>query len=99
MVIDGTVLVPPKSHLMLPGITYDVVLELARDRGMPCRVREVLEDEVRSADELWMTSSTKEVLPITRLDERPVGKGKPGPLAEQMYRWYQEFKAEVMRRG
>lgn len=99
VVIDGTVLVPPKSHLMLPGITYDVVLELARDRGMPHRVREVLEDEVRAADELWMTSSTKEVLPITRLDDRPVGKGVPGPMAEQMYAWYQEFKQEVMRRG
>jgi len=99
VVIDGTVLVPPKSHLMLPGITYDVVLELARDRGMPHRVREVLEDEVRAADELWMTSSTKEVLPITRLDDRPVGKGKPGPLAAQMIGWYQEFKQEVMRRG
>jgi D-alanine transaminase len=99
VVIDGTVLVPPKSHLMLPGITYDVVLELAQAGGMPYRVREVLEDEVRAADELWMTSSTKEVLPITRLDERPVGKGKPGPLAGQMYEWYQEFKQEVMRRG
>ncbi|MEZ5628444.1 MAG: D-amino acid aminotransferase [Rhodocyclaceae bacterium] len=99
VVHDGVLLVPPKSHLMLPGITYDVVLELARDRGMPFQVREVLEEEVRGADELWMTSSTKEVLPITRLDERPVGKGRPGPLAEQMYEWYQDFKQGVMRRG
>ncbi|MCB1963269.1 MAG: D-amino acid aminotransferase [Rhodocyclaceae bacterium] len=99
VVLDGVLLVPPKSHLMLPGITYDVVLELARDQGMPHQVREVLEEEVRSADELWMTSSTKEVLPITRLDDRPVGKGKPGPMAEQMYGWYQDFKEAVMRRG
>ncbi|MFV0664757.1 D-amino acid aminotransferase [Denitromonas sp.] len=99
VVHDGVLLVPPKSHLMLPGITYDVVLELARDRGMPFQVREVLEEEVRGADELWMTSSTKEVLPITRLDERSVGKGRPGPLAEQMYEWYQDFKQGVMRRG
>ncbi|KAA3653108.1 MAG: D-amino acid aminotransferase [Proteobacteria bacterium] len=99
VVQDGVLHVPPKSHLMLPGITYDVVLELARDRGMPFQVREVLEEEVRSADELWMTSSTKEVLPITRLDDRPVGKGKPGPMAAQMYEWYQDFKQGVMRRG
>ncbi|MCB1958949.1 MAG: D-amino acid aminotransferase [Rhodocyclaceae bacterium] len=99
VVLDGVLLAPPKSHLMLPGVTYDVVLELARDQGMPHQVREVLEEEVRSADELWMTSSTKEVLPITRLDDRPVGKGKPGPMAEQMYGWYQDFKAAVMRRG
>lgn len=96
---DGVLLVPPKSHLMLPGITYDVVLELARTHGMAHEVREVLEAEVRSADELWMTSSTKEVLPITSLDGQPVGNGQPGPMGRQMYVWYQEFKQTVMRNG
>ncbi|QID16371.1 D-amino acid aminotransferase [Nitrogeniibacter mangrovi] len=99
VVVDGVLLAPPKSHLMLPGITYDVVLELAADRGLPHQVREVLEDEVRGADELWMASSTREVLPITRLDERPVGRGRPGPMAARMIAWYQEFKQEVMRCG
>ena len=96
---DGVLLVPPKSHLMLPGITYDVVLDLARSHGMKHEVREVLEAEVRSADELWMTSSTKEVLPITSLDGRAVGDGKPGPMGRQMYAWYQDFKNTVMRNG
>lgn len=96
---DGVLLVPPKSHLMLPGVTYDVVLELARSHGMKHEVREVLEAEVRSADELWMTSSTKEVLPITSLDGRAVGDGKPGPMGRQMYAWYQDFKNTVMRNG
>ena len=96
---DGVLLVPPKSHLMLPGITYDVVLELARTHGMKHAVREVLEAEVRTADELWMTSSTKEVLPITSLDGRAVGDGKPGPMGRQMYAWYQDFKNTVMRNG
>ena len=96
---DGVLLVPPKSHLMLPGVTYDVVLELARTHGMKHEVREVLEAEVRSADELWMTSSTKEVLPITSLDGRAVGDGKPGPMGRQMYAWYQDFKNTVMRNG
>ena len=96
---DGVLLVPPKSHLMLPGVTYDVVLELARRHGMKHEVREVLEAEVRSADELWMTSSTKEVLPITALDGRAVGDGKPGPMGRQMYAWYQDFKNTVMRNG
>ena len=96
---DGVLLVPPKSHLMLPGVTYDVVLELARSHGKKHEVREVLEAEVRSADELWMTSSTKEVLPITSLDGRAVGDGKPGPMGRQMYAWYQDFKNTVMRNG
>ena len=99
VVKDGVLLAPPKTHLMLPGITYDVVLELARTHGMKHAVREVLEAEVRTADELWMTSSTKEVLPITSLDGRPVGDGKPGPMGRQMYDWYQDFKNTVMRNG
>ena len=89
----------PGSIRWLLGGTYDVVLELARSHGMKHEVREVLEAEVRSADELWMTSSTKEVLPITSLDGRAVGDGKPGPMGRQMYAWYQDFKNTVMRNG
>lgn len=99
VVRNGMLLAPPKSHLMLPGITYDVVLELAAAHGLPHEVRDILEDEVRSADELWLTSSTKEVLPIVSLDGKPVGSGRPGPLAATMYAWYQDFKAHVMRGG
>ena len=99
IVRDGVMLAPPKSHLMLPGITYDVVLELAAANGQPHEVREIREQELRSADEIWLTSSTKEVLPITRLDDHPVGDGRPGPVARKMTAWYQEFKARVMRRG
>lgn len=94
---DGTLLAPIKNHLMLPGITYDVVLELADRHGLPFRVRDVTEAETRTADELWMCSSTKEVLPIVTLDGRAVGEGKPGARFAQMYAWYQEFKATVMR--
>jgi len=96
---SGVLLAPPKNHLMLPGITYDVVLELAARHGLPCEVRDVLEAEARGADELWMTSSTKEVLPIVLLDGQPVGAGRPGPIFAQMYAWYQAFKQTVMRAG
>lgn len=90
VVKNGVLLAPPKSPLLLPGITYDVVLELAAQHGMPCEVRAISEAELRSADELWMTSSTKEVLPITRLDDAPVGDGRAGPLARRMRAWYRE---------
>ncbi len=96
---DGVLLAPEKNHLMLPGITYDVVLELAAAHGLPCQVRDVPEAEVRGADELWLTSSTKEVLPIVALDGRPVGSGRPGPVFAKMFDWYQHYKREVMRRG
>lgn len=99
IVRDGVMLGPPRSHLMLSGITYDIVLELAASQGQRHAVREVLEQEVRSADEIWMTSSTKEVLAVTTLDGRPVGTGRPGPVWAKMYGWYQQFKSNVMRRG
>lgn len=99
VVRNGVLLAPPKDHRMLPGVTYDVVLELAAQHGVPHEIREIDEAELRAADEVWMTSSTKEILPITALDGQPVGTGQPGPLAQQMHGWYQQFKNEVMRRG
>jgi D-alanine transaminase len=99
MVKDGLLLAPPKNHLMLAGITYDVVLEIAAAHGLADEVRDIREEEVRAADELWMTSSTKEVLPIVTLDGKPVGSGRPGPVFARMYAWYQDFKRDVMRHG
>ncbi len=99
VVQDGVILAPPKSHLILPGVTYDVVLELAAANGIPTQVRPVAEVELRSADEVWVTSSTKEVLPITRIDDAPVADGRPGPLAARMNALYQDFKNQVMRRA
>lgn len=94
---DGLLLAPPKSNLMLPGITYDVVLDLARARGMAHEVRPIGEAELRGADEVWLTSSTKEVLAVTSLDGQPVGDGRPGPLFRRMHAAYQEYKHTVMR--
>ena len=96
---DGKLLAPPKNHLMLPGITYDVVLELAAAHAIPHEVREISEFEVRTAQELLLTSSTKEVLPITQLDGKPVGNGKPGAMFARLHQLYQEYKATVMRGG
>ncbi|MDP3585320.1 MAG: D-amino acid aminotransferase [Thiobacillus sp.] len=97
VVKDGVLLAPPPSNLMLTGITYDVVRELAVANGMPHAVRAISESELRAADELWMTSSTKEIMPIVRLDGAQVGAGVPGPLAQQMDALYQAFKQAVMR--
>ena len=99
VVKDGTLLAPPKDNLMLPGITYDVVLELAAANGIPHEVRRVEKQEVFAADELLLTSSTKEVLAITTLDGKPVGSGKPGPMFARLHRLYQDFKRDVMRKN
>ena len=95
----GVLLAPPKNHLVLPGITYDVVLELAAANKVPIELREVSEDEVRGADELWLSSSSKEVLAVTTLDGHPVGDGKPGPVFKQIHRAFQDFTRKVMRQA
>ena len=93
----STVLAPPMDNLILLGITYQLLLDLARDGDVKLEVRKVSEAEVRAADELWLTSSTKEVLAITMLDGKPVGSGKPGPLFRRMHALYQDYKARIGR--
>lgn len=99
IVKDGTLIAPPQSPLILPGVTYDVVLELASQHGLPHAVRPIAEAELRTADEIWVLSSTKEVLAVTTLDGQAIGTGAPGPLGRQMWQWYQTFKNTVMRGG
>ncbi|MEO8159445.1 MAG: D-amino acid aminotransferase [Betaproteobacteria bacterium] len=99
VVSNGVLLAPPKNHLMLPGITYDVVLEMARANGIRHEVREIPEAQLRGAQEIWLTSSTREVLAIVRLDDKPVGAGTPGPMFARMYALYQDYKSRVMRAG
>ena len=98
VVKNGLVLSPPKSNLILPGITYDVVVEIAAELKIPVEFRDVREAEVRAADELWVTSSSKEILAIVELDGKPVGDGQPGPVFRRAWQGYQEFKRRVMRK-
>lgn len=94
---DEIIFAPPKNNLMLPGITYDVVVELANQNNVEVRIGAVPERLLRHADEIWQTSSTREVLAITTLDGAPVGDGRPGLLGQRMLEWYQAFKTSVMR--
>ncbi|MCX7172735.1 MAG: D-amino acid aminotransferase [Proteobacteria bacterium] len=97
VVRDGVLVAPPKTHLILPGITYDVVLELATRHGLSHELRDVTEAEVRLASEIWICSSTREVRAVVSLDGRSIGTGRPGPVYEKMHRWYQEFKSAATR--
>ena len=99
VVKGGVIQSPPKSNLILPGITYDVVVELAHANAMPLEFRDVGEAAVRGSDELWVTSSSKEVLAIVELDGTRIGDGRPGPVFRRMYQLYQDFKQKVMRAG
>lgn len=94
-----TLLAPPKDQHMLPGITYDLILELAEANAIPIEIGYFDEARIRAADELWISSSTREVLAIVTLDGKPIGNGKPGPMFQRMYQLYQDYKNQVMRHG
>ncbi len=97
IVKESKLLAPPKSHLMLPGITYDVVLELVENHALPYDVRPVAEQELRSANEILLTSSTKEIMPIVSLDGKLIGDGRPGPFFHKLNQLYQHYKELTMR--
>ena len=77
---------------MLPGITYDAALEIARSVGLPVDVRPVMRREALSADEMWLSSSTREVLAVTKVDGAPFGDGMPGPVFRAVWQAFQARK-------
>ena len=95
IVKNGAIVAPPKDNLILAGITYDATWELAREGGLPIEVRPVAKAEALAADEMWLSSSTKEVLAVTTVDGRPFASGKPGPVYREMYRLFQASKPKA----
>lgn len=93
VVKDGVVMGPPKDHLVLEGIRFGLIEDLCREMGIRFELRRISRAEVLAADELMLSSATKEVLPITTLDERPVGNGRPGPVYARLYAAYQQAVA------
>jgi D-alanine transaminase len=98
VVKGGKVMGPPKDKLVLEGIRYGLMQEMCSASGIPFELRRITRAEVLAADELLLSSATKEVLPITTLDGQPVGhgleKGKPGPIYKSLYTAYQNEKAK-----
>jgi len=97
VVKDGVVAAAPRDNLILLGITYELLVKLAAEGAFKLEVRPIPESELRSADEVWLSSSTKEVLAVTAIDAKPVGSGKPGPIFKRMHALYQDYKAKLAR--
>jgi D-alanine transaminase len=99
IVKDGAVLGAPKSDHVLEGIRYELLRELCEDEGLAYHLKPISEAEVRSADEVMLSSATKEVLPVTVLDGQPVGhgalRGKPGPVYARLHQAYQRAKVTM----
>ena len=98
IVRDGTVITPPTGPKLLPGITRDLILELAEQHDIPWREQDIGREDLFSAEEVWFSSSTREILPVIQVDERKIGKGIPGPVWRTLYQHYQAYK-DSLRSG
>lgn len=94
-VIDGELITPPKTNEILPGITRDVILELAQANNIPCREDIIAEEALQSASEIWVVSSTREIVPVVELNGVTVADGKPGPVWQTMDQLLQTYKKSL----
>jgi D-alanine transaminase len=85
VVIAGEILTPPRTHQLLPGTTRGLIEQLAEREKIPCRSAPVSEAALRSAEEIWLSAATRGVMPVTQLDGKKVGDGRPGPVWRRMY--------------
>ncbi|MDT8407334.1 MAG: D-amino acid aminotransferase [Methylococcales bacterium] len=92
IVDQGALITPPKSADILPGITRDLILEIAEREHLSYHEAKIPEPQLRAAEEIWVTSSTREILPIVTLDGVTVGEGRPGPLWQRMHTLFQAYK-------
>ena len=95
VVHKGIISTPPKSDCLLPGITRDLVIELARANGFKLEERDINQDELETADEIWLTSSTREIAPVVKLDDHVIGDGVAGECWKKIIAIYQDYKQEL----
>jgi len=97
IVSDDIVITPPKSRHMLGGITREIVLELCQQNKIICSEKNISEDDLHQADEIWLSSATREILPIVTLNQHAVGNGRPGVVWQQIIQLYHEYKFNLIR--
>ncbi|MFK5971099.1 MAG: D-amino acid aminotransferase [Candidatus Marithrix sp.] len=95
VIVDNVAITPPKSQFILPGITRDLILEAMQTAKLPCKEADIPVAQLEAATEIWMTSSTKEIIPIIELDGKPIGTGKPGIVWFQVWEIYQNYKQQL----
>ncbi len=97
VVTDATIATPPISAGILEGITRDLVLSIAREGGFELEEKILLPDELLGADEVFITASSRQVVPIVKVDEQPIADGRPGPVTQKLISLYHEKVHALMR--
>lgn len=92
IVQQGEIRTPPASARLLPSITRNVIVDLAHQHHLPCREADIPAEQLPHADEIWFASSTREVYPVTELNGRKIGNGRPGPVWRRLYELFQQHK-------
>ncbi|MCV6636429.1 D-amino acid aminotransferase [Candidatus Albibeggiatoa sp. nov. NOAA] len=92
---DGAAFTPPEGPFILTGITRDLIIESMQAANLTCKEAQITEAELRNADEIWLTSSTREILPVVELDGKPVGNGQIGTVWQQAWDLYQDYKKSL----
>lgn len=95
IVKQGVVITPPEGAFILTGVTRDLILEVLQQAQIPCQVENISEAQLRQADEIWVTSSTREIVPIITLDDQPVGDGKRGAMWQTTWDLFQAYKKKL----
>ena len=98
VVCGGVIATPPKSDCLLPGITRDLVIELARANGFAVEERDIRVDELETVDEIWLTSSTREIAPVVKINDRVIGDGTAGDYWKKIIVIYKDYK-QALRNG
>ncbi|WP_440875506.1 D-amino acid aminotransferase [Thalassotalea sp. PLHSN55] len=96
IVNDGQIYTPEKNHHILGGITRDVIIELAEQQALTICQQQLKVDDVYQADEVWLVSSSREISPVTQINDKIIANGEIGPIAKQMHKAFQTFKQTLM---
>lgn len=94
---NGIIITPPVTETILAGVTRALIIRLAKENNLALEEKPITKEELLSADEIWMTGSGKEVCPITKLDENPVGNGRVGPLCQKIMSLYNQYKSSLLQ--
>lgn len=99
IILDNCIITPPKGPFLLPGVTRDLIVEIAKEKNICLKEQAITEDDLNNAQEIWLTGSTIEILPVTMFNDEIISNGKPGPYWHKMNNAYQHYIQELKEKS